>query len=341
MPAADKVNSTFIIKKRTVEHVFPLFLGLNPKTSSCVLSLSSRKPEHMSTSSLHYLQTRKKITWAQYETEVFNAFKFAYPRATILKNQKIRGKLSGRSRQIDILINETFGGETIITIVDCKLYSSIANIKHVETFIGMMADIGADKGLMISELGYSSSALERAYNNPEHLELDIFSLKDLKSNFHGYGAIPHAGRNAALVLAPFGWIIDAHAPRGLLCYMYQKGLTLEEAGALHQFAYVNFWDKSDQINTIDALLKFQEDRTFSGKRINKLIYKRPVLRDDAATAIRIADIQTYPAIEVTGFIDFENFIFFCVCFTPKVYLKSNLRRIENLLRTTLPMDVRQ
>ncbi|SEP06022.1 restriction endonuclease [Mucilaginibacter sp. OK283] len=280
------------------------------------------------------------MDWGKYEEEVFGACKLSFPNAQVVKDVKIRGRHSKRSRQIDIMITETVGGKEIKIAVDCKYYNKKADIKKVESFIGMLDDIGADKGLMISEKGYTESALQRAYNNPQHLELDIYSLEDFKDRFHGELAIPMAGENGAIIVAPFGWIVDARRTPGAICYLYQRGLTFDEAGEARELAYINFWDKKSGSDTLDNLLKLQEDGIRDGRKVNYINYQDSIQRNDAKTVIRIANVENYPAIEVAAFIDFKNFIFFCVWFSKEVNIKRNIRKLENMMKSVIPLTVR-
>jgi hypothetical protein len=284
-------------------------------------------------------KTLQKITWSRYETEVFDACKIAFRNARVTKNEKIRGKFSGRSRQIDILIKENIGGKEILIVVDCKLYSQKADIKHVESFIGMIADIGADKGLMVAEKGYTESALKRAYYNPQHIELDIYSLAEVKDRFHGDLAIPYAGGYGTILTAPFGWIVDATRSAGYVCLLYQRGLTLVEAGAQKEVAYINFWIKENTDFHLDDLFLLQE-ANLKGLKINALNYQQSIQRNDAKTKIRIADIQGYPAKELTGFVEFKEFIFFCVWFSREVNLKRNIRKLESIMSSIIPLKVK-
>src|SRR5687767_2168412 len=149
------------------------------------------------------------MNWTDYENEVFETCKLYFTTARIRSDVKLPGRSAKIERQIDILIEENVGGNAIKIVIDCKLYNKKIDVKAVEAFISMVDDIGAEKGLMITEKGYSESALQRAFNNPNHIELDIYSLSELKHNLQGESAIPYAGENGVLLLAPFGWIIDA------------------------------------------------------------------------------------------------------------------------------------
>jgi hypothetical protein len=260
----------------------------------------------------------EKLDWEDYENAVYEALRFHYPLAQVEKNQKIRGKFSKRIRQIDILIIEKIEGIDYKICVECKYYNKKIDIKTVESFIGMAADIEADIGLIITEKGYTKSALKRAFYNPAEIELDILSISEL-GHLQGEIALPYAEDYAALMIAPFGWIIDAKKRMGSICALYQRGLTFEDALASKEIAYVNYWIREkDNFNLNDLLQKQENDIREHAKKldldINRLEYLEPERRTDAITSIRLVDIEKYPGIEITGFIEFKEFIFFCVWF---------------------------
>jgi hypothetical protein len=62
--------------------------------------------------------------------------------------------------------------------------------------------------------------------------------------------------------------------------------------------------------------------------------------DNVRTTIREARFKNYPGIaEWTGFVDFNDFIFMCVLFTPDELAAKNLRKLRFLMRKVLPMKV--
>ena len=68
--------------------------------------------------------------------------------------------------------------------------------------------------------------------------------------------------------------------------------------------------------TLDDLLKIQEAYMKKEYPNAMVEYLATVKRNDAKTALRVAKIKKYPTPEYTGFVEFEDFIFFCVMFTP-------------------------
>ncbi len=150
------------------------------------------------------------LAWKDYEDAVYEECKrtFQFRNAEIVKNTYIEGKYSGIKRQIDILIKQI--NEDVITstiIVECKYYGTKINVKIVDSFIGCLADVGADKGIIVSEKGFSKAAINRAHKGVDDIEVDIFSLEELQQ-FQAQAAFPYAGDSMLTLSAPFGWIID-------------------------------------------------------------------------------------------------------------------------------------
>lgn len=73
---------------------------------------------------------------------------------------------SGHTRQVDILIEGTVAGTTIRVAVECKDWSRRVGIDTVEQFLGKLADIDADRGIMYSSSGYSQPAHDRCDRVP-------------------------------------------------------------------------------------------------------------------------------------------------------------------------------
>lgn len=83
---------------------------------------------------------------------------------------------SGRSRQIDILIESK--SQNMMKVIDCKCYKRVIDIKHVETIIGMLDDLRANAGVIVSPKGFSASAYKRAadYGRLELVTMDLHDL---------------------------------------------------------------------------------------------------------------------------------------------------------------------
>lgn len=113
------------------------------------------------------------MTWQEYEKVVFEQIKFCYPDAECEFNSKVLGKYSEGVRQCDVLIRENIEGNEKITLVDAKYYSKKIDVKGVEEFISMATDVNADYAMLITPIGYSELAYNRAENDKSSIYLNI------------------------------------------------------------------------------------------------------------------------------------------------------------------------
>jgi tetratricopeptide (TPR) repeat protein len=282
---------------------------------------------------------RPKPRWTAYEQEVFQEFKQHFPAAKIRKNAHIRGRYSKRKRQIDILITEKTPAGIRKTLIDTKLFNRKVDVKAVDSLAGFVDDVGAQRGMLITNLGYTRAALRRAFYSPSDLELDILNFGDLHT-FQGFSAIPYSGEKAFLVDAPFGWIIDSTRTEGRLANMYQRGLDVTSAMRKKEFLYINFWDRNADPLTAAEL----DERQVALMRLDGPItvdHRPTVQRSDAVTRLRVADVKRYKCLEVTGFLQFDDVIFLAVLLTPTETQRPNIRRLESVLRQAVPIKLKR
>jgi tetratricopeptide (TPR) repeat protein len=277
----------------------------------------------------------RESNWSTYEQEVFDCFRTYFPKADIRKNVRIKGRYSKRLRQIDILITEKTPAGPSRIVVDAKLHNRKLNVKAVEEFEGFVNDIGADKGLLISNKGYTRSALRRAYYCPRDLELDILDFSELK-RWQAFGAIPYVRDKAFLVPAPFGWVVDITASNNCLCTMFQRGLDIETAKKNKEFLYINFVEKKKKTFSMVELDKLQVARLKAlGYSIN-VSHRATVKRKDAKTRLRYMTVKQYKCLEVTGFLEFKDTIVYAVLLTSIEKQKQNVRRLQHILQSAVP-----
>lgn len=279
------------------------------------------------------------MDWKKYEKEIYEHFLSQYPDAEITLDARKIGLYSKIERQIDILVEQYIAGNRLSIALDGKYYNKKVDVKAVESFIGMLEDIGAHKGLLISNKGFTEGAYNRAHFGPSDIELDILNFSELQK-FQAYSAFPYSGNNAVMLSAPFGWIIDGFKSQDWLASIYQQRLTLDQAMQNKEFMYVQFWDRTKENHTLDNLLKLQEEIFKETDPDAKIEYIPTIKRKDANTILRVANIKNDPTAEYTGFIEFPDFIFFCVMSTPENKSKKNIRKLENILETVLPIHVK-
>jgi tetratricopeptide (TPR) repeat protein len=279
--------------------------------------------------------------WQQYEREIEEQFRRAYPSARITPNAKLIGKFSKVERQIDLLIEEQASDFAFRIVVDAKHRGRKIDVGDVEAFLGLTRDVEAHTGMLISLEGYTSAAVNRAHYDDLDVILDVLNLDELKT-FQGFRAIPYARDDGVVIAAPFGWVIDGSRREHMLATLYQRGLSFEEAVRNHEFMYINFWNKrNEEANSLDALLKYQEAYLLKDAPDGeiRLLEGVPNQKVGAKTLVRRFKKSTHPTPEYTGFVDFETFVFMCVLFTPEQLERKNLRKLRFILREAFPTAV--
>jgi tetratricopeptide (TPR) repeat protein len=281
------------------------------------------------------------MDWREYEGEIEAQFRHAYPSARITRDAKLLGKFSKVERQIDVLIEEQASDFAFRIVVDAKYRGRKIDVGDVESFIGLTRDVEAHTGMMVALEGYTPAAVNRAHNDDLDVILDVLNLDQLKE-FQGPTAIPYSGEYGVWIAAPFGWVIDATKRPHMLASIYQRGLTFEEAVRSDEWMYVNFWKKrGSEVNSLDSLLTYQSGYMLSGSVGSEIqiIEEGKNQRMGVKTLIRRFRKNAYPAPEYTGFVDFDDFVFMCVLFTPERLERKNLRKLRFILRDAFPMSV--
>ena len=243
-------------------------------------------------------KTTAEMNWRDYEEQVYRLLKVHLPYARLRKNVKIRGRYSGRKRQIDILISEPTGQGRVRTVVDAKHFSRKVDVKAVDSLAGFVDDVGADGGMLVTGKGYSKAALRRAFYGHSDLELDVLNFDELK-RLQGFVAIPYAGDLGLLIPAPLGWIIDAKREKGRLASLYQRGLDAPGAVNKKELIYINCWDKRLDPLSVSELDELQVEALRSTGPVT-VEYVDPIRYSDRLSQLRVADVETNGYLEVAG-----------------------------------------
>ena len=115
--------------------------------------------------------------WRKYEKQISNNLEQKFTNCSITFDDSIFGIFSKTDRQIDISIRGELAGNKILGVVDCKYYSKKIDVKAVESFLGMLEDLNANIGIMITNHGYSKAAINRA--SVKNLKLEIVKMIEL------------------------------------------------------------------------------------------------------------------------------------------------------------------
>jgi tetratricopeptide (TPR) repeat protein len=279
------------------------------------------------------------MNWKNYEKEILTYIQETFPETNISFDQKIIGRFSKVKRQIDILIESEVAGYEIKIIIDCKYFSRKIDVKQVESFCSMLEDVDAHQGVLITNKGYTKASINRAYYGNDKIELDIINFDDLH-DYQTFATLPYVGHFSVIVSAPFGWVLDLKDRINSNATLHQRGITLKEAQKRQEWMYMQFWKIKSPDFAIEQLIEIQNTNILKIDPKTKFIYNSLVKRKDGLkTKIRIAEVNLYHAIEVTGFIQFKDYIFFIVLFTLKELLNKNLRKLQYILQVAKPCEI--
>lgn len=125
--------------------------------------------------------------WKKFEQLVHKLQVSLSPDSKITLDDRIIGSITGVERQIDISVKKTVGQFEILIVIDCKDYKHPVDVKSVEEFIGLVGDVKANKGALVSSNGFTEAAKTRAKNSG----INLYRLIDAEDHdWKSYVAIP-------------------------------------------------------------------------------------------------------------------------------------------------------
>lgn len=285
--------------------------------------------------------------WKLYEETILQHFQEVYTDCKVEGNQKIIGINSKRSRQIDILISGDFAGFPIKIVIDCKHFSSKIDVKIVESFIGMLADVKASKGVIITNVGYTKAAIERAKFDSRDIQLDILEFEDLPQFSGTVDAFPSRWNDeeamAIVFSCPFGWQIHEIPMEGICAGLTKVNVSWENGWTFKECIYMTFLSKRE-FAKMEDIFTFQEKKSlinYPGVEFNYFEdlderFENPFCEK---MILRMGYYLQYPEIEATIFLDFGTFYAYFVLTTPKKNRDQNLKKLAFITRTSIPYDL--
>lgn len=101
--------------------------------------------------------------------------------ARVRRNIRLPSRSGGKPRQIDVYVEGDFLGLTHARmIVDTKHWKTAIDVKDVESFLGLLDDVGADIGMIVSSAGASKGAIARA-EAARGVRVKALSIDELRS----------------------------------------------------------------------------------------------------------------------------------------------------------------
>ncbi len=115
-----------------------------------------------------------KPAWKRYQDDAADFF------TSLGLNAKTEVKINGVRgiHTVDVFVSGDVFGLNLKWIVECKCWSSNIPKDKVLTLQSIIQDVGADRGILFSEIGFQSGAIKAARNT----NITLTSLADMRSN---------------------------------------------------------------------------------------------------------------------------------------------------------------
>lgn len=120
-----------------------------------------------------------KNTGKTFEKAVEDIFKLMYhdfPGRTTIE-QDVKLPSPDGPRQFDVVIKIRIPDGELTTVIEGRDYATKLNVTYIDGFNSKMTDVNANKGIMVSKLGFTKGAILKA----KRLGIELYALNDAKS----------------------------------------------------------------------------------------------------------------------------------------------------------------
>ncbi|MEU9606394.1 restriction endonuclease [Streptomyces sp. NPDC048057] len=119
-----------------------------------------------------------EANWLRFEKRIVEEARRMYPGAQVQHNAHVRGRISGKLRQIDVLVTARVGPHEIMVVIECKWRRRPADVGVVDSLVGKLQDVGADRGVLFANRLPTEAALNRMRNAVQpRLDGYVFELE--------------------------------------------------------------------------------------------------------------------------------------------------------------------
>jgi Restriction endonuclease len=116
--------------------------------------------------------------WKEYELGVADVIRHHVGSAAIVEHDAHIDGRTGRDRQVDIAVRgPIFGLDDGLLVVDCKHHARPVSVAIVDAFLGLVDDVSADLGMLVTTAGLTKTAQARA--KAGRLRVRVLSRTDL------------------------------------------------------------------------------------------------------------------------------------------------------------------
>jgi hypothetical protein len=280
--------------------------------------------------------------WRKYEKDIFGHYRYLYPNCDISFNNKFLGNVSGSLRQIDILIGGSIAGFELNIAIDCKNYNKKVDIKVVESFLGLMKDINCNKGIIITQKGFTKSAYHRALNDQSDLELRILNFEQLL-NFNGFGFIAYNLPFGVYVPIPLGWaFIDSYPipDPAMSAFLFPSKLGLKGSFEKQNFMVIKIAPKKNNL-TLSNLMKVHERQSTEHNPKNETNHINLECKNEAFNCILSkTHSQNSQNYSESLYIEYDQFILFAQILSTSDSFEVDSLSLRYIANISVPIQMK-
>ncbi|MFD7288965.1 restriction endonuclease [Streptomyces sp. NPDC059863] len=126
----------------------------------------------------HAAGQEAEAEWLRFEKRIAEEARRMYPGARVEHNTHVMGRISGKRRQIDVLVTANLGPHEIMIVIECKWRRRRVDVGVIDGLIGKLEDVGADRGVLFANLIPTEAARQRMENASQpRLDGYVFKLE--------------------------------------------------------------------------------------------------------------------------------------------------------------------
>ena len=113
------------------------------------------------------------MNWQEYQEAVGKLYEKADGFGNVHKNITRPDKVTGRPRQVDVLVEFEIGGHKFDMLIDAKFHKDKIDVKAVESVLCLAESVGVHKAVIVASNGWTDAASEKA----QHAGMDLMLLR--------------------------------------------------------------------------------------------------------------------------------------------------------------------
>ncbi len=116
------------------------------------------------------------MNWQEYQEAVALLYEQAEGFGNVVRNVMVPDKITGQSRQIDVLIEIEAKGHSMKLVVDAKFHVTPIDVREVESVMALAEAVGANKAVIVAANGWTNPAKTKA--DHAGCDLELLSMEE-------------------------------------------------------------------------------------------------------------------------------------------------------------------